>query len=262
MEQSFVRTHQIQTLDHIHPPFARTISEDLAIPPWLQELRHFRGRILFGDSSLPTSKYFHSCPDDPDPFDAICFHIVARFNGRIIGCARVSRVMAEKELRSYMDSMELKGYDEWRHGYSGNIGVSGRLIVDPEFRSLSLANRLIAGCFVLSRAIGLANVFAIAGTSLGQDRILIRSGAVPVPGVERYFTTRFPDPVRLLCIAPENVPSTFRGVVDRMEEKLRDTLQLLASSLQPERLSGEPETIPLPHHKRRTHAGGLKNSNH
>lgn len=250
MEQTFASTQQIHTLD-VHPPFARTISEDLAIPPWLQELRRFRGRILFGDSSLPTSKYFHSTPDDPDPFDSICFHIVARFNGHIIGCARISRIMTEEELRSYMGSMELNSYDEWRHGYFGNIGVSGRLIVDPEFRSLSLANRLIASSFVLSHAIGLTNVLAIVGTGHGQDRILIRCGALPVPGVERFFTTRFPDQVRLLYFPTENVPATFRGLVERMEEELRDALNLLAPSLRPERLLGDPETLPLPQQKPR-----------
>ena len=173
------------------PPFADNVSEDLVILPWLHELRMFRGSLLYGEASLPSSEYFHSTPDDPDPFDGICYHIIARIAGRIAGCIRISGALEESELRAYFLRLGLESYEGWRPHFSGRIGVSGRLITAPEYRSLGLANRFIAASYVLTRMLDLSHVLAIVGTAYGSDRILIRTGAKSVPGVGTFATRTF-----------------------------------------------------------------------
>lgn len=83
-------------------------------------------------------------------------------------------------------------------------------------RSLASATRQIAGLVVLSHKPGLSRIYGIAGTRMGQDRILLRTGAVPVPGVGLVDCLRFNVPVRLMEYDEAHPPRQFSGILDIM----------------------------------------------
>jgi hypothetical protein len=168
---------------------------------WLRELRQMRGRVIYIERGRDAS--FLS-PDgdylDADPFDSDAYHILLRAGERLVGCARVSLLRDDKP--GYIAT--LLGREQLAEVLN-TIGATwaqsceaSRWVVAPQFRNLGLGPRVVATAWALARSLELRTAFVLAGTQHGQDQMLCRMGAQPVPGIPTLPAGRIGEEVRLL----------------------------------------------------------------
>src|ERR1700680_1301990 len=75
-------------LEFFGPP-RRTERGSRSSPPnWLAEIREMRGCVWYDKGRRPFFRTAEGHFDDPDPIDFEAYHIVARSQGRAVGCAR------------------------------------------------------------------------------------------------------------------------------------------------------------------------------
>jgi hypothetical protein len=188
---------------------------------WLRELQEIRGRVLYEDGRRP---YFRR-PDgrfcDPDPSDAEAFHIVARSQGRLAGCARIlpadlptgwiPSVIGERRLAEILHDL----------GASREHACdASRWVVAPEFRG-SLGRRIVGVALAVGRWLSVEVGFVLACTCRKQDLALIRMGARPVPGLPLFQSTISGDQLRLLYFDVSQPSEAMRGQMDEAASALR-----------------------------------------
>lgn len=189
-----------------------------ANPPWMEELRCFRGRYLLRDPDRPEAGTVRPKPDR-DGFDPEYHHLLARWRSRLVGCIRLSPILSRGQVQDYLLSLGCPPVDEGTLASLASPTVCGRWIVEPSWRATGLGIRLAAGVHVLARRIGGSEILAMAGTKLGQDRILARIGARPFGEIGAFHAGHY-GPVRLLRFNPWQVPKTFQGMLAGMECEL------------------------------------------
>lgn len=141
-------------------------------------------------------------------------------DGIAIGCIRFSVDLSETALRTFYGGIGFAGMDAWpREIWS--VAVASRWVVATEHRSLALAQRLAAGVIALGGYLGVPAVHAAVGTRLGQDRILMRTGAIAALGFGGLIPVpRFNDRVYIMKIDLGRPRAGFVGVIDIMRNRL------------------------------------------
>jgi hypothetical protein len=57
---------------------------------WLAEVREMRGRVCYDGGHRPSFQRMNGGFDDADEVDLSAYHVVARSQDRVVGCARVA----------------------------------------------------------------------------------------------------------------------------------------------------------------------------
>lgn len=203
----------------VYPPDHTASGPQSPCPSWMAELQRFRGRIFFGGAVRDQDRNDH--PVDADDFDPLCHHVLAYDGNALVGCVRVSAILAQGQLSGYLQAMGLRektGPDVLQALLRPVI--IGRWVVDPAYRASGLGNRLAAGAYVVARSMGSTDGLAVAGTRLGQDRILMRTGTRPFAGTGPFWSDQFGQMARLMHLDPWSPSNTFRGLLAMMEKEL------------------------------------------
>ena len=192
------------------PPNGRAI-----LPDWLREARALRARELYLGPESGNPGW-----EDADALDADSYHILARSRGRIIGCVRMTAAAGRERGQAFFAGLGFRDAQSWPDWlFSGPL--ASRWVVARDHRCLGLALRLVAGAYGLARRSGWESVYAAVGTRSGQDRLLLRSGAIPATefggrvnaahmGQEAYM-------MRMDIYSPR---ATFAGMIMDMDQRL------------------------------------------
>lgn len=191
-----------------YPEYLRN-SDSLPIENWLSELWEMRGRVIYDNVHRPSFRHENGNFSDEDPMDALCFHVTARRNGRLIGCARLCRFV---DVNSTW-TQDLFGRTQVETTLANlgcalhHAGESGRWIVEPEHRTSGVGRRLMSGVHAIGQVLGLRIILGLSGTRQRQDRALMSMGWSLVPGVEPSPAPKFDDDVKFIYFNVEEMKS-------------------------------------------------------
>jgi N-acyl-L-homoserine lactone synthetase len=178
---------------------------------WLAEIREMRGRVTYEQGRRPSFRMIDGSFDDPDPIDHQAYHIIARAEGRIVGCARI--VLTENSGPSaIVSTVGEHRFDRILRDIGTNpeqTCEASRWIVVPEYRG-RLGSRIVAASWAVARWLSIEIAFVLAGTRQKQDRALIRMGARPVSGLPLFPSEVFDDDLRLLYFDVSHPPESMR----------------------------------------------------
>ena len=174
-------------------------SEGGCFPDCVAEVREMRARIFYDDGRRPFFRRKEGNFDDPDPADMVAYHIIARWQGRAIGCARIvppssiqSGFIASTVGAERLEEILLElGIDRDR------TCEASRWVVVPEFRG-SLGSRIVAASWAVARWLCFEKAFVLACTCEKQDILLMRMGARPISGLPLFASRISHDQFRLL----------------------------------------------------------------
>jgi Acetyltransferase (GNAT) domain len=174
--------------------FALASSQD-----WLAEVREMRGRVIYEQGRRPSFRMIDGSFDDPDPIDRHAYHIIARAQGRAVGCSRIM-VMANGRPSTVTSTIGEDRFDRILR----DIGTTreqtceaSRWIVVPEYRG-KLGPRIVAASWAVARWLSVEIAFVLAGTRQGQDRALVHMGARAISGLPLFPAEVLDDDLRLL----------------------------------------------------------------
>jgi hypothetical protein len=168
-------------------------------PAWLAEVREMRGRVIYDQGHRPSFQRINGSFEDADQVDLKAYHLVARSQGRPVGCARVARLAS---IRSGVVSSAIG--EERITTLLRELGTTreqaceaSRWVVAPEFRG-ELGRRIVAASGAVARWLSMEVAFVMAGTHQKQDLALARMGARPVNAVPLVRSEVFDDELRLM----------------------------------------------------------------
>jgi hypothetical protein len=174
-------------------------SEGTRVENWLAELREMRGRIAYELGRRPWFRKDDGSFEDADALDLAAYHIIARSQGRAVGCARV--VLLREAQSSIVSSIVSEKRFERLLGDLGTTREQtcecSRWIVAPEHRG-ELGRRIVAATWAVCHRLSAQVAFVLAGTHQKQDLALIRMGARAVPALPLFPSKAFDDDLRLL----------------------------------------------------------------
>ena len=188
----------------------------------LDEISELRGHVLYENGRRPAFRLPTGRFADPDPLDPHAYHIVARKDGKSIGCVRnvpvidgvtclTERLLGETRFAEMIAAfgLERKGAVE-----------TSRWMVDPNFRSLRIGVLLAAGAVASARACGFELLFCSVGTRDRQDRVLSRLGLRLVPELPLIPVPEFNDELCVMYIHPHRPPPHFAELMAEMDVEL------------------------------------------
>jgi hypothetical protein len=187
---------------------------------WLKELQKMRGRVFYtergqdGSFLSPNGEYI-----DADPFDSDAYHILLRAAEGPVACARVSLLQNSKPglIATLLGREQLAQVLNCCGTTWAESCEASRWVVAPEFRNSGLGPRVVAASWALARYLELRTAFVLAGTRFGQDKMLCRMGAQPVPGIPLLPAGRIADEVRLLKFDISAPSQVTRKKIDRTQ---------------------------------------------
>jgi hypothetical protein len=207
----------------IKTPMNALHSNDEYVSDWLQEVIGLRQKI-FGSPAHISATVINSVAIDSLDLDS--YHILAYQSGKCIGYARLTPSASAKKLSNYVLSL---GINESIFNPYPKFSLGSGLFVDEGHRSLALVLGLIARTYAASLELGVEKLIAFAGTKLGQDRIMMRTGAVQIPGSKLSYSSRFNDSIRQLEINPAATKATFQAKMAEIQEKMAGEISRLSS---------------------------------
>ena len=170
-----------------------------AIPGWLAEAREMRACVFYDDGRRPFFRMNNGSFGDPDPVDIEAYHIIARSDGRMVGCARI--VPPTSLLTGFIASTIGRHRFEaiLREFGADRVGVceASRWVVAPECRG-TLGSRIVAASWTAARWLSYEKAFVLACTCQKQDLALIRMGAHAINGLPLFASGFSHDQFRLL----------------------------------------------------------------
>jgi hypothetical protein len=191
-------------------------------PRWLDEVSEMRGRVLYDGGRRPSFRLPDGRFADPDRLDRHAHHLLARVDGRLVGCVRVVPVngacgLTEQLLGAnhFATALRVLGVERSR------TIEGGRWMVDPTCRASRLAALLAAGGVAVARALGFEVLLCPVGTRGRQDRLLARLGLQPVPELPLVQVPQLDDELRVMYVHAVRPPTHFCELMDMMGEELR-----------------------------------------
>ena len=189
---------------------------------WLDEICHFRARVLYDSGRRPTFRKDDGRYADDDRLDRAAFHLSAHVAGVLAGCVRLLPVPNG----DVCFTEELIGMPRFAAMLRG-LGVNrqetiegGRWIVDSIHRGSRLGVLLAAGGLAVARAFEYRMLCCPVGTGSKQDRVLARLGLTAVPNVPLIAVPHLDDSLRVMHVFPSH-PAAFLGeLMDRMTVEL------------------------------------------
>jgi hypothetical protein len=177
----------------------RHVGSDCHSEAWLAEVAEMRGCVLYQQGRRPSFLRSDGSFDDADPIDLNAYHILARLQGRLVGCARIVLL---KDIESAAVSSTIG--ELWFRDILRDLGTTreraceaSRWTVVPECRG-ELGRRLVVTSWAVARWLDVEVAFVLAGTRQKQDLALIRMGARAIHGLPLFPSDIFDDELRLL----------------------------------------------------------------
>lgn len=174
-------------------------------PPWLEELRQFRARVLYDGGRRPAFRTTAGRFTDPDPTDVHSFHILATGTEGPVGCMRVSslagaapgfceRLLGRQQLDAALRRVGARPEE---------TAECGGWAVAPDRRRTGIGFRLCAYAGALAQCLGVRFLISAAGTRDRQAQALGRvAGHRPVPGMQEVAVPELDDELRLCFTDP------------------------------------------------------------
>lgn len=191
-------------------------------PGWLSEIREMRGRIIYDSKRRPQFLRQDGSFDDSDPVDLEAYHLIARLQGRAVGCARIVP-LRDRQPSTVASTVGPERFDR----ILSEIGTvrertceASRWLIVPECRGHGLGALIVAASGAVVRWLTLDGVFVLAGTREHQDKALIRLGARAMPDLPLFSSPVFDDELRLLYFEAAHASQA-------MEKKVSETAKLL-----------------------------------
>ncbi len=193
------------------------------LPDWLDELREMRGRVLYAGGRRP--QFFDEASNrcyDCQPYDLEAWHIVARLNGKLVGCVRCAPLATTGSPLT-----DLLGADRVRD-IVASLGTTpdrcaevSRWTVDPECGFFGLGYDLIAAVWAFLADSGYQIGLAATGTQGKQDRILEQLGLRYLEDVEGQWSEAFDDTLRFMYAPFEHPVEKLLPGLEAMRQRLQ-----------------------------------------
>ena len=204
---------------------------------WRSELTEMRGRVLYGVSGHPEFRRPDGAFVDCDPLDAHSYHLLARFQGALVGCCRAVPLSCSKPCvaESLMGRPRLEELVLSIGGTLERTVEVSRWLVVPDYRTTVVATRLILAMWAVVRWLGARHALGMAGTRDGQDQMLLRMGGRAAPGFAPIPSQRFGQSIAAVWFDLTCPPARFATVIDEMAVRLRLPRRVEWREPQPER---------------------------
>jgi hypothetical protein len=191
------------------------------LPPWLREVREMRGRIFYEDGRRPFFRRPDLSFDDPDPADMNSYHVIASFEGRRVGYARIAPFSGSVPgfISSTIGAEKLHPILRTLNTDEAHACEASRWVVVPEFRG-RLGSWMVAASWAIARWLCYDIALVLACTCQKQDLALVRMGAHAVEGLPLFPSHISDDRLRLLYFDVRN-PANF------MRAKIADAARTL-----------------------------------
>jgi predicted GNAT family N-acyltransferase len=197
----------------------------------MNDVRSFRGSVLFDDGRRPHFQTTDGILLDDDPADTYARHILTYNGERLVGCVRVycpavdtppcvtETLLGEHAFVLMLEKLGLQRLD---------VVEIGRWMVDPDHRSSGwLAAQLAAGSAALANALKYVSetprdiVLCSVGTIDRQDAMLCRIGLTEMLGVNQVYCSNYEDTVRVFsCSTIDSLSPHFQRLIMKMAIKL------------------------------------------
>ena len=216
----------------IRPPPERVAREsDDVASNRMNDVRSFRGSVLFDNGRRPHFQTKDGTFLDDDPADTYAHHILTYHGERLVGCVRVycpgvdtPPCVTETLLGEHAFVLMLEKLGLQRLG----VVEIGRWMVDPDHRSSGgLAAQLAASSAALANALKYASetprdiVLCSVGTIDRQDAMLGRIGLTELRGVNQIYCSNYEDIVRVFsCSTIDSLSPRFQRLIMKMAIKL------------------------------------------
>lgn len=206
----------------IEKPFLlNSLEKSIGTPPWLEEVWSLRGLTLFEKGRRPQFKTADGDFLDSDPSDYRSYHLLARSNGVLLGCLRLSGLDNEPCITESLMGTTCLNLLLDSTGCRRNRTVEvGRWVVHPEFQDHSIGIRLIAGGWALLRTLPFDLAIATVGKHGGQDKMLGRTGLMYIPDTAPIFSSSFADEICFMYAILSNPAPGFCSSIDEMAKTL------------------------------------------
>ena len=168
----------------------------------LQSIGIFRSQVLFNLGLRKSFGPFEMDFGDLRYVDFESYHIVAYYKSKLIGSIRVTPPMLETVtfgamgMKLYLETLEMLGGD------LNNVIEINRLMVDPDYRDLSLGRTLIYAAVALIENIWDRSKMLILGSAghcMGQTEFVLKhTDFQKIPNREECFSQLFNDKLTFL----------------------------------------------------------------
>ncbi len=190
---------------------------------WLDEIRHFRARVLYDNGRRPTFRKDDGRYADDDRLDQAAYHLSAHVAGVLAGCVRLLPV-PNGDICFTEELIGIPRFAAMLRGLGVNRGETiegGRWIVDSIHRGSRLGVLLAAGGLAVARALEYRMLCCPVGTGTKQDRLLERLGLAAVPNLPPIAVPHLHDSLRVMHVFPSHPPGYLRELMDRMAVELK-----------------------------------------
>ena len=190
--------------------------------PWLAEVRSFRARALSAGGRRPNFRAVDGRCWDPDPVDLHAHHVVARWDGAVVGTVRLLPLMAPQPgpIERLLGPERLETMIAGLGADRPVATEAGGWVVDPACRGSLVGRRLVAASVALTWRIGARLLLGAVGTRDRQDRLVARMGLRVVSGLAPLPLPGYADDVRIMYLTPEEGGEAFRSPAAEMAAKL------------------------------------------
>lgn len=204
-------------------------------PAWLEELRAFRGTVLYGDGRRPQFRLGDGRLCDADPADVDAHHVVARLRGEIVGCIRFLPAsagtvgLAESLLGAEGFDLALGAVGSDRE----STVDAGRWVARNERCQHPIGVQLVAAGWAYLLHSGFKTAISVAGTRNGQDRLLSMAGLEPIVGLAPIRSELFDDDLRIMYANLARPNRGFAGLIREMAQAIGIDGLLILSADEP-----------------------------
>jgi predicted GNAT family N-acyltransferase len=190
--------------------------------PWLDDVRQFRGEVLFADGRRRHFRDASGACADPDPLDAVACHALAHDGcGRLVGCIRLVPLAAHTTMTELLMGPGDLAASLARIGVPRPaVAEVSRWIVHPDWRGSHLGARLIAAIWALCARHDFAIALATVGTRDRQDVLLRRAGLCALPEMAPVESATYSDRLIFMYAHVCRPSRSFEPIVARMNNLL------------------------------------------
>jgi hypothetical protein len=192
---------------------------------WLREVREMRGWALYENGRRPYLKKSDDLFWDEDNFDPFCYHILARIDGKIVGCVRLlpltnnlncvtHETVGTQDFLSAIQSLCAQ-YSLETH----EISEASRWIVDPNYQQTKIGYYLGYAAWALANHLGYL-FFANGGFKI--NKLLQHYGGVYLPkNAGPYYSEKYQDDIYILSFDKSRLSTKAIDNIEKMRKILK-----------------------------------------
>jgi predicted GNAT family N-acyltransferase len=188
---------------------------------WLEQTREMRGYVLYEEGLRPFFKKFDNNYYDCDPFDNRCYHILAKDNGKVIGCIRLLPMsqnlncITSEAVGTEVIAKAMAGF-----GVAFNrLAEVSRWIVHPQYKKTLTGHYLALAVWGLANHLGY-QFFASGGFKV--NKLLSQYGGVYLSeNAGPYYSEKYQDNVYILYFDKNKLSDKAISNIAKMQRVLK-----------------------------------------